>query len=38
MISSLQLLSFGTFTDLAIDYSPGINIISRGNGREVGGL
>lgn len=37
MISSLQLKNFVAFTDLAIVYSLGINIISRGNGRSVGG-
>ena len=32
MISSLQLKNFGAFTDLAIDFSPGINIIIGENG------
>ncbi len=32
MISSLQLKNFGAFNDLAIDFSPGINIIIGENG------
>lgn len=32
MISSLQLKNFGAFTDLTIDFSPGINIIIGENG------
>ncbi|EKT4522041.1 AAA family ATPase [Pseudomonas putida] len=32
MISSLQLKNFGAFADLAIDFSPGINIIIGENG------
>jgi energy-coupling factor transporter ATP-binding protein EcfA2 len=32
MIRSLQIKNFGAFTDLAIDFSPGINIIIGENG------
>src|SRR5690606_41501300 len=32
MITSLQLKNFTAFTDLAIDFSPGINIIIGENG------
>lgn len=32
MISSLQLKNFVAFTDLAIEFSPGINIIIGENG------
>ncbi|MGN5580977.1 ATP-binding protein [Stutzerimonas sp. Brlt_13] len=32
MTSSLQLKSFGAFTDLSIDFSRGINIVTGENG------
>lgn len=32
MITNLQLQNFTAFTDLAIDFSPGINIVIGENG------
>lgn len=32
MTSSLQLKSFGVFSDPSIDFSPGINIVTGENG------